>query len=332
VTRLCCSLVVLLLVASLPLSAQQKVDWQDLYRQAITHVQRREWKPAEDKLLAAQKAQPKSGRGVIRRFMDRDDYFPEFYLGVVYLNTNRVGAALVQFQLARKNDVNTRSGDFRQLNDLESRARSILEAEARKVDKGPTPAQLFKSLMDRAQRSFGEARFDDAETLARQARDLDVDNAAADALVQSIDHARATQQLQQELEKSPSLTELRRLRTEYENKGVSVDEVIRLIAAGEAVEARARGERTGMIEFYAGNYQKAIAAIAQAEKAAPLSPRGHFYRACILASLATRGKTLSQAQLREARRAYAVAATQADEFKNDLRFVSPRLIQLLKGS
>ena len=70
--------------------------------QAITHAQRREWKPAEDKLLAAIKAGPKSGRGVIRRFIDRDDYYPEFYLGVVYLNTGRVGAALVQFQLARK--------------------------------------------------------------------------------------------------------------------------------------------------------------------------------------------------------------------------------------
>jgi hypothetical protein len=330
VTRARSSLIVLLLVASLPLAAQQKVDWQDLYRQAITHVQRREWKPAEDKLLAAIKASPKSGRGVIRRFMDRDDYFPEFYLGVVYLNTNRVGAALVQFQLARKNDVNTRTGDFRQLNELETRARSILEAEARKVDKEkPNPPAQFKTFMDRAQRAFGEARYDDAESAARQARDLNVDNAAADALIQNIERVRHAAQLQQELAKSPSLAELRRLRTEYEGKGVSVDEVIRLIAAGEA---RARGERTGMIEFYAGNYQKAVAAIAEAEKAAPLTPRGHFYRACSLASLATRGKTVSQNQLRDARRAYAVAAEQADQFKNDLRFVSPRLIQLLKGS
>lgn len=325
-------LVFLLLLASLPVSAQQKVDWQDLYRQAITHVQRREWKPAEDKLLAATKAGPKSGRGVIRRFMDRDDYYPEFYLGVVYLNTGRVGAALVQFQLARKNDVNTRAGDFRQLGDLEKRARSILEADTRKAEpEKPNPAAQFKTFMDRAQRALGEGRFDEAEGVARQARDLNVDNAAADTLVQTIERTKNSAALQQELAKSPSLADLRRLRTEYEGKGVSLDEVIRLIAAGEAVEARARGERTGMIEFYAGNYQKAVAAIAEAEKAAPLSARGHFYRACSLASLATRGKIVSQNQLREARRAYATAAAQADEFKNDLRFVSPRLIQLLKG-
>ena len=326
------ALVLVLLLASLPVSAQQKVDWQDLYRQAITHVQRREWKPAEDKLLAAIKAGPKSGRGVIRRFMDRDDYYPEFYLGVVYLNTGRVGAALVQFQLARKNDVNTRASDFRQLGDLEGRARSILEAESRKVEKEKAnPSATFKTFMDRAQRALGEGRFDEAESAARQARDLNVDNAAADALVQNIERTKHSAALQQELAKSPNLAELRRLRTEYEGKGVSLDEVIRLIAAGEAVEARARGERTGMIEFYAGNYQKSVAALAEAEKAAPLSARGHFYRACSLASLATRGKTISQNQLRDARRAYATAAEQADQFKSDLRFVSPRLIQLLKG-
>ena len=100
----------------------------------------------------------------------------------------------------------------------------------------------------------------------------------------------------------------------------------------EQIEARARGEHTGMIEFFAGNYQKSIAAIAEAEKVAPLSPRGHFYRACSLASLATRGKTVGQPLLREARRSYSIAADQSDQFKDDVRFISPRLLQLLKGS
>jgi serine/threonine protein kinase len=142
----------------------------------------------------------------------------------------------------------------------------------------------------------------------------------------------ATAQLQAELAKSPSLAELRLLRAEYEARGVSVDEVIRLIAAGGAVEARARGEYTGMVEFFAGNYQRSLSAIAEAEKAAALSPRGHFYRACSLASLATRGKTVSQTQLREARRSFSVANEYADQFTNDLRLISPRLLQLLKGS
>ena len=44
--------------------------------------------------------------------------------------------------------MNTRSGDFRQLNDLEGRARSILEAEARKAEKEKAnPPALFKQFI-----------------------------------------------------------------------------------------------------------------------------------------------------------------------------------------
>ena len=62
----------------------------------------------------------------------------------------------------------------------------------------------------------------------------------------NVEQARVEAQLQAELAKSPSLAELRLLRTVYDGKGVSLNEVNRLIAAGEAVEARARGERTGI--------------------------------------------------------------------------------------
>ena len=64
-TRALPFLFVLLVVAELPLTtrAQQRVDWQDLYRQAITHVQRREWKPAEAfKRLTGRPAKPESAR------------------------------------------------------------------------------------------------------------------------------------------------------------------------------------------------------------------------------------------------------------------------------
>ena len=191
VTRVCPSLSCYSSSLRCPCPRSRQVDWQDLYHQAITHVQQREWKPAEEKLLTAIGAGPQSGRGVVRRLRDREDYFPEFYLGIVYLNTNRVGAALAQFQLARKNDVNTGSGDFRQLNDLESRARSMLEVEARLAEKEMVdPAAQYRTIMGRAQRAFGEARYDEAETLARLARNLNVDNAAADLLVQNAEARR----------------------------------------------------------------------------------------------------------------------------------------------
>ena len=59
-------------------------------------------------------------------------------------------------------------------------------AEGEKVD----PAAQYRTTMVRAQRAFGEARYDEAETLARLARNLNVDNAAADALVKSVEARR----------------------------------------------------------------------------------------------------------------------------------------------
>jgi hypothetical protein len=308
-------------------------DYDDLYREAINHVRQREWQLAEQKLNQARKINPNSGRNVIRRgIMGRSDYFPEFYLGVVYLNTGRAAESLQLFQLARQRGLNPNDNQFRQITELEKRATDIVEAAKRAaVPAGPTPQEQFKTAFGLAQKFFGENRLDDAENAARQARAFNVDNVAVDGLVQKIENARINIRFQTQLKNARTLSDLRALRKEFENTVVRLDELERRITELEAVEARSRGERTGMIEYYTGNYQKALAAFVQAEQSAPLSARGNFYRACILASLAVRGKAIDQNQLREARRYYALAQQQPDTFKTDVRFVSPKLLELLKG-
>ena len=330
------ALVCLLLASAAPAAQNTgRADWDDLYREGVRHVRNREWRLAEEKLLASRKGGPPSGRGVIRRgLLGSDDYFPEFYLGVVYLNTNRPALALPEFQIARQRGINPKESEYRQIAEFETRANAMIEAEKRNAPAAPDPREQFKAFIGQAQKSLSEGRYDEAEAAAKQARSLNVDNAAVDAFVLKLGAVRGNARLQQQLRSNPSLPELRKLLSEYEGTGVSVDEIRRRITAAEGAEAaatRARGERTGMIEFYTGNYQKALAAITDAEKSAPLSARGNFYRACILASLATRGKTTNQAQLREARRFYTLAAQQAAEFKGDLRYVSPRILQLLQG-
>jgi hypothetical protein len=316
----------------------QSQDFDDLYREAIRHVRAREWQLAEQKLNQARKTGPPSGRDVIRRgLMGRADFFPEFYLGVVYLNTGRAAEALPLFQLARQRGVNPKDSEFRQIAEFEKRAEAILEAEKRNaVPAGPTPQEQFKTSFGLAQKLFGENRYDEAEASARQARTFNVDNGAVDGLLQKIEGARVGIRFQAQLKSARTLSDFRALRKEYEGKDLpmlrkELAELESRIAMLEAAETRARGERTGMIEYYTGNYQRALAAIADAERAAPLSPRGNFYRACILASLATRGKAVNQGQLREARRYFALAQQQPDAFKADLRYVSPRILELLKG-
>ena len=318
------------------LAAQGREVWDDLYREAIRHVRAKEWRLAEQKLLESKKTGPPSGRGVIRRgLLGRDDYFPEFYLGVVLLNTGRAAQALPQFQTARQRGINPKESEYRQIDEFEQQAMAIIEAEKRNTPAPPDPREQFKAFLGQAQRALNEGRLDEAENSARQARALNVDNAAADAFLLKLNSSRGASRLQQQLRANPGLPELRKLLAEYEGTGVSVDEIRKRIAAAEAAEAtaaRARNERTGMIEYYSGNYQKALGAILEAEKTAPLSARGNFYRAVILASLATRGKTTNQGQLREARKFYVQAAQQPDAFKADLRYVSPRILELLRGS
>ena len=325
-----------LVMLSAVLAAQGREVWDDLYREAIRHVRAKEWRLAEQKLLESKKTGPPSGRGVIRRgLLGRDDYFPEFYLGVVLLNTGRAAQALPQFQTARQRGINPKESEYRQIDEFEQQATAMIEAEKRNAPAPPDPREQFKAFLGQAQRALNEGRLDEAENSARQARALNVDNAAADAFLLKLNSSRGASRLQQQLRANPGLPELRKLLAEYEGTGVSVDEIRKRIAAAEAAEAtaaRARNERTGMIEYYSGNYQKALGAILEAEKTAPLSARGNFYRAVILASLATRGKTTNQGQLREARKFYVQAAQQPDAFKADLRYVSPRILELLRGS
>jgi tetratricopeptide (TPR) repeat protein len=313
------------------IAAQGKPDFGAIYREAIADLAKADFKSAETKLLNAIKIGPPAGRGAIRRgIFDRDDYFPQFYLGIVYLNTGRAADALVQFQIARKQNINLRDREFQRLPEYEAKAKELADADAAKRA-APDPKQQFKALIDQAQRALGESRYDDADNAARQARALNVDNDAVASILQNVSRARATARLQEALKGTPSLADLRRLLSEYGDSGVSLDEVRRRIAAGEAVERRNAAERAAMVAFYEGKYPQALTALTEAEKATTLSARGQFYRAVTLASQATRGKVVNQTLLREARRAWTAASERPSEFEADLRYISPQILQLLRG-
>jgi tetratricopeptide (TPR) repeat protein len=102
--------------------AQQ--NWYDLYDQAIVHITRGEWEQAETKLRQAQKDGPAAGRSVLRYGMFRRPFFPDFYLGVVYLNTNRPSEALRQFALARAQKINPQDREFQTIAAYENEART----------------------------------------------------------------------------------------------------------------------------------------------------------------------------------------------------------------
>jgi hypothetical protein len=325
-------------IAAADVSAQRQREWDDLYRDAKELISRaavsgngEEWKAAEAMLEQAQKTGPASGRGVIKRVFGSDDYFPEFYLGIIYLYTGRPAAAQVQFQVARKRGINLREREFQRLPEYETRANELAAAAANDA-KAQQRLQQFKRLLGDAVRLAGQSRFDEAESAARQARALDVDNAEVDKVLQGITKARGGSRLQEALKRNPGLPELRRMLEEYRDSGFSLDEVRRRIDALEAVERRNGAERAAMVAFYSGQYTQSINALNEAEKALSLSPRGQFYRAVVLATQATRGKQINQGLLQRARQAWQQANQTPDVFKADLRYISPQILQLLRGS
>jgi tetratricopeptide (TPR) repeat protein len=304
---------VLLLVT---LTNAQQRRWFELYDEAIQHVRRSEWTPAETKLQQAKKDGPAPGRTVLRYGMLRDDYFPDFYLGVVYLNTNRPKEALQAFQLARSQKLNVQDREFVPIADYENRAQRDAQRLAaadlapalpplKPIDKPapagdpvpPVPVSTAPVPDPGAERKRLETQFDQA----LQKRDLPT-----------------ARQVLTELQKAVTDP---KMAAAYAARVTTLDREIRLGAS----------ERSAMRAFFAGNYQQAVAAVNQIELelGGPLTPRGYFYRACGLAAQALRAPQVDTKALTEARRQYAEAMKSRQVIAPDRRYVSPRILQAL---
>ena len=236
---------------------------------------------------------------------------------------------MAQFQVARKRGLNPKENDLRRIDTLEARAAAAAEEIKRAT--AQNLGQQFRTAIEQAQRLLKEGRYDDAEPLARQARTLGVNNQLAEGVLQNIAQGRAAARLEEQLAKSPTLPQLRALLNEYADAGVPLEDLRRRLATAEADDIRSRAERGSMLEFFGGNYQRAVVLLNEAEKTVSLSARGSFYRACSIAALATRGRLPNEAQLREARRHYAIAAQQPAAFSKDEAYISPKILRLLRG-
>jgi len=349
--------ILLVLCATAIVDARQK-RWYDLYDEARQHVQRQEWGPAEQKLLEAKKSGPAPGRNVLRYGMLRDDYFPDYYLGIVYLNTNRPKEAQTQFQLARTQKINAQDREFQPISSFEARASQEITRLASATPAGPggttpasggggtspasgggtptgpavpTPAQRFDDLLAQARESLRQKNYVAARNSVTQAIALNVDRGRADAVTREIQQAQTIDALESAIQNrdvSASRTALAELQKLAPNANRDAGYTARI----DAIERTIRltdSERTAMRAFFAGNYPQTIAVLNEVAKAGPLSPRGYFYRACGLAAVAIRGPVVDAKGLAQARREYAEALKQRQAIADDRRYISPRILQAL---
>jgi tetratricopeptide (TPR) repeat protein len=347
--------------------AMQKKMWYDLYDEAITHIQRTEWTQAETKLLQAKKEGPAPGRRVLRYGSLRPPFFPDYYLGIVYQNTGRPKEALGAFNLARSQNIDLTNREFQQLDAYARSAQNQLASgnapntdptgkpdtppggtgtgttdpkpvpPVPPVDVAATLRQRFDDLLNEARVEMAKRNYAAALVSAGRARDLDVDSARADALIQEIERANLADQITADVDAgdltaasrkldrlkkiAPSSADVQRLSDAIRTAGAAVDAAVR----------RATLERNAMRQFFAGDYQGALRLIGELEKTAALPPRAQFYRACSLATLALRADTVDATQLAAARQAFARSLSASNELQRHRRYISPKVLQALSG-
>ena len=349
--------------------AMQKKMWYDLYDEGIAHIQRGEWAPAETKLLQAKKEGPAPGRRVLRYGSLRPPFFPDYYLGIVYQNTSRPKEALAAFNLARSQNIDLTNREFQQLdayarsaqNQIASANQPKTDPTAPKpdtppggtgtpgtpdpkvvtpsppIDVGATLRQRFDDLVGEARAELAKRNYAAALVSAGRARDLDVDSARADALIQEIERANLVDQITADVDAgdltsaSSKLDRLKKIAPSGADVQRLSDAIRNASAAVDAATRRASLERNAMRSFFGGDYPAALRLLSELEKTAALPPRAQFYRACSLASLALRADTVDASQLAAARQAFAQSLSASNELQRHRRYISPKVLQALSG-
>jgi len=312
---LAASLLVLLVTSA---GAQQK-RWFELYDEAIQHVRRSEWGPAEAKLQQAKKDGPAPGRTVLRYGMLRDDYFPDFYLGVVYLNTNRPKEALQQFQLARSQKLNVQDREFVPIANFEAQAQQAIQRIAANTGDKPKPPNPLP--VDSGKPEIAKPVDVPPPPTTPAAPDLTAERKRLESQFEQAIQGRNIGAARAAIVELQKVQPDQKAMATFTARVNTLDREIRL----------ATSERSAMRAFFAGNYQQAVSALnaIENELGAPLSPRGYFYRACGLAAQALRAPQVDSKALTEARRQYAEAMKSRQALVPHRRYVSPRILQAL---
>src|SRR5688572_23255062 len=131
-----------LIVLLLPASASAQ-DWYDLYDDGVRLVNKGQYLEAEPYFRRAKEGAAKMGKqpGPVVLFYGsrREPFFPDYYLGVIYVNTKRAKEAIAAFDLARSQKLPTGRPEFRQIDSLVARANDDIARVTANIARGPDP-------------------------------------------------------------------------------------------------------------------------------------------------------------------------------------------------
>ena len=153
---------------SAPPQNVQRMRWYDAYDLGMKAVQAKQWQNAEAYLQQAKSAGPAQGRRVFYYGDTYRAFYPDYYLGIVYLNTRRLALAETAFaDVQRRNLIDPKE---RQFNELQQLARQA----------------TYERSMGEASEFMAKGDLTQAEKRAAEAKSTNFDNVKADKLQEEI--------------------------------------------------------------------------------------------------------------------------------------------------
>jgi len=198
-------------------------------------------------------------------------------------------------------------------------------------------AAQFDNLLNNARNQLGQRNFDAADEAANTARRLAIQRLdpsyeqRADAVSRDVLTGRHVTRIEAAIKARDVAAARRELSAlgadspKFDARPLTtqVDRIDNEIAATTL-------QRNAMRAFFSGNYQESLTALGQIERTGQVNARTQFYRACSLAALAATSTNPGQdKRLADAKKFYAEAAKTPDQFRDDLRYISPKVRQLL---
>jgi hypothetical protein len=329
--------------AAAPLQARDTRTWYQAYSDGQRAVQERRWQAAIDSLEFARRVGPKPGRRV-PSYGDRfEDFLPDYYLGIAYLNAQRFADAERAFEAVRASGL------------IGARDREFATFEASRK------TAQFESLLAGAQRALDEKKYDEALRIAAAASSLGVDASRSDGLTTRIRSAKQTADAAVAANapassapaptavspppgsataapSQPSVTPPQVAPPTYAPPATSVAGSPRLGSPaglrpgvtpgiGSGSTAIFRREEPAMRAFLSGQYSDASQRLTALSSTASASPRVYFYLACAEAARVLTGEAPAGSIANA--KALLARAGDVNQFSADRRYISPRILKVL---
>jgi hypothetical protein len=333
-----------LLLAIQATPAQQQNDrrtWYQAYADAQKAIQDRNWQKAITDLgVAAQRGAPRPGRNVLFYGDVYRDYNPDYYLGIAYTNLQRFSEADSAFERVKQAQlIAPRDALYAEFTRQAANTKDILQKQAAQVRQSAPTAAAANASDIRLPPNVSQAgaNASNAAAAAPPAANAvlpgpnqsPASNAANNAATNAVQGPRPPAPNPKQASVPPRPNPVTRPTTQARNNAAPV--VPPPPPATAAV--RPIDERTGLLQFFSGDYESAAASLAALTATNGVTttrsdyPRAHFYLACARAALVLTGKA-PRSTLREAAAILALADDRG-QYEADKRLISPRIRQEL---